>query len=47
VMIHDTDNSNRCVVYSKTNIYTMNTTKSQHSVFYSEPPRLLYVHMCT
>ena len=31
--IHDSDNSNRCVVYSEKDPYTVNMTKSQHSVF--------------
>ena len=33
LMIHDTDNSNMCFVYSEKHIYTINMTKSQYSVF--------------
>ena len=33
VMIHDTVNSNRYVIYSEKHIYTVNMTKRQHSVF--------------
>jgi hypothetical protein len=47
VMTHDPDNGIRCFVYSEKNIYIVNMTKSQHSVFYSALPQLLYVHTCT
>jgi hypothetical protein len=46
ITIHDTDNGNRCFVYSEKNFYTVNVTKSQHSVFiHAHSPVTVHMYM--
>jgi hypothetical protein len=46
VMICDTDSGNRCFVYSEKNIYTVNMTQSQYSVFiFRTSPLTVHTYM--